>query len=132
MVRCGSTGAGVYGAVAANMSYEKCLETYGSIGYIDIDSAGVTGIRRLTSDKGAVRVAAIAPNSPASAAGILLGDQILSIGNQPVSESSVAVDLLFGRIGKEVSLKTRRGTAEQTVNLTLVPYKSLYGAEAVK
>lgn len=68
----------------------------------------------------ALLVAAVTPDSPAEAAGLLVGDIILALDAQPIESSEDLFDLLWGnRIGSEVRLDVLRGGAPTQVSITV-------------
>jgi len=127
LVRCGQSGAGLLGSIAATSAQDKCVESYKAAGYMELEDAGVTGISRVVTEGGVIRITAIADNSPAATAGIAVGDNLMSVDGQPVSVAIEAIRALFGKANTQVSVVVRRGTAERTMTLTRAPYPSVYG-----
>ncbi|OGO22939.1 MAG: RIP metalloprotease RseP [Chloroflexi bacterium RBG_16_51_9] len=69
--------------------------------------------------KGLVVVEDVAPNSPASAAGVRPGDTILSLNNQPVDSSIDIHRSIDLNLGRQITLLVRHvDGAEETVRLT--------------
>jgi C-terminal processing protease CtpA/Prc len=126
VVRCGQSGAGIIGTSIAGTAHDKCVDSYKSAGYMELEEAGVTGIARVVTEGGVIRITAIADNSPASNAGIAIGDNLISVNGQPVSVAGEAVRALFGKANTQVSVVIRRGTAERTIALTRASYPSVY------
>ncbi len=60
----------------------------------------------------ALLVVGVKPGTPADAAGLLVGDLLLSIDGHPLGSPDELFDLLIGdRVGKSVAAKVLRGTA---------------------
>jgi S1-C subfamily serine protease len=55
------------------------------------DSAPRLGIQTIADSAGGVRISVVAPDGPAAAAGVLAGDQLLSIGEITVSDNMFPV-----------------------------------------
>jgi S1-C subfamily serine protease len=63
---------------------------------------------------------AVAADSPAARAGILVGDLILALDGQPIESPEELLDVLSGdRVGRNVSLRVLRGGAPQDVSVTV-------------
>lgn len=71
---------------------------------------------------GSLRVASVQSGSPAAQAGVLIGDQLASVGGRPVNGRSVAdvVAALRGDAGTAVDLGLRRGSRTLAVHLRRV------------
>jgi S1-C subfamily serine protease len=68
----------------------------------------------------ALLVVAVAAESPAARAGILVGDVILAFDGHPIESPEELLDELTGdRVGHTVSLQVLRGGAAQVVSLTV-------------
>jgi S1-C subfamily serine protease len=66
----------------------------------------------------ALLVVDVTPDSPAAAAGLLVGDLMIAFDRQPVDSPEELLDLLLGdRVGQPVPVRVLRGTA--TVDLTV-------------
>lgn len=85
------------------------------------------GLRLGPGRRGGVAVTLLLPDSPAAAAGILVGDEVLAIDGVPVSTSDLALAalLLDGPEGTEAVLRLRRAGRAVTVR---VPRRSLADA----
>ena len=65
-------------------------------------------------------IAAVTPQSPAAAGGLLVGDIILALDGNPIEAPEDLFDLLWGnRIGSEVRLDIVRGGAAKQVPITV-------------
>ena len=130
-VRCAWSGYGITGIVASGISMSNCDTDYRNLGYIPLEEAGVTGIILGKTD-GSLEVTKVASGSPAAKADIKPGDFIVSVNGEKPVNSIEAVKLLFGKIGTPVTVVLKGSPAPRTVDLTLVSYISLYGAQPVK
>ncbi len=91
-------------------------------GYLGVAGQPVRlGARQRSEDReDALLVADVRPGSPAEAAGILVGDVILSFDGQPVDEPEDLLDLLSAdRIGKATPLRIVRGESTRDVVVTI-------------
>jgi serine protease DegQ len=91
-------------------------------GYLGITSQPV----RLPANQGpegrdaGLLVAAVTPESPAAAGGLLVGDIILALDANPVESPEDLFDLLWGnRVGSEVRLDVLRGGVAKQVPITV-------------
>ena len=68
----------------------------------------------------ALLVVGVTPGSPASAAGVLIGDVLLEFDGHDIESPEELLDLLLGdRVGKPVPLKILRGGAVTTLTVTV-------------
>jgi S1-C subfamily serine protease len=68
----------------------------------------------------ALLVVAVTPESPAEAAGLLVGDLLLDFDGRPIRSAAELLDLLTaGRIGHPVPLRVRRGAAPLDLTITV-------------
>src|SRR5487761_1724047 len=90
---------------------EMMVQTEGEFGGLGME---------VTMDNGLVKVVSPIDDTPAAKAGILPGDLIIAINDEPVAEMTLtqAVDKLRGPIGSNVTLTMRR-TGAQPFDLTL-------------
>lgn len=130
-VRCAWSGYGITGIVASGISMSNCDTDYRNLGYIPLEEAGVTGLF-LTKTDGSLEITKIAPGSPAAKADIKPGDVVVSVNGEKPANAGEAVKLLFGKIGSSVTVVLKGSPAPRTVDLTLVPYTSLYGTQIGK
>ena len=75
--------------------------------------------QRGESRPSALLVVGVTPDSPADAAGVLVGDLLLDFDGQPVVSPEDLLELLMGdRVGRQVPLRVLRGTAAVTLDVT--------------
>jgi len=75
---------------------------------------------RLPDGRGALLVASVAPNGPAAAAGVLIGDVVLALDETPVASPEDLLDLLTGaRVGHAATLHLLRGGSPTDVPVTI-------------
>ena len=68
----------------------------------------------------ALLVVAVTPESPAEAAGLLVGDLLLDFDGRPIRSAAELLDLLTaGRIGHPVPIRVRRGAAPLDLTITV-------------
>ena len=68
----------------------------------------------------ALLVSGVIDDGPAAAAGVLVGDVILALDNQPIASPEDLLDLLAGdRVGKAAKLRIVRGTTPQELTVTV-------------
>ena len=87
-------------------------------------SAKATGDTKVGGDTAARRsgllIAAVTPESPAAAAGLLVGDIILALDGHPIESPEDLFDLLWGdRVGSEVRLEVLRGGVPAQLPITV-------------
>ena len=127
-VRCASSGFGVSGMIASGINMGNCSSDYANLGYLPLEEAGVTGINFLKANDPLV-INKVVAGSPAAKANIVAGDTIISINGEKPANAGEAIKMLFGRAGSTITLVLKGTPAPRTVDLTLVPYPSLYGAQ---
>ncbi|WP_396190724.1 S41 family peptidase [Flavobacterium sp.] len=130
-VRCAAVGAGITGMVASGISMSNCDTDYRNMGYIPIDESGVTGIWMAKPD-GSLEITKVIAGSPAAKADIKAGDFVVSVNGEKPLNAKEAVKLLFGKSGATVTVVLKGSPAPRTVDLTLVPYLTLYGPQSAK
>ncbi len=103
-------------------------EIWGSLGMM---AAGVDpdrpmlGVRMNESD-GNVVVDKVYANSPAQKAGIMNGDQILSVDGIGADQMSDVVEkVASSKVGNEIEIQVRRGEQEKTFSVKLVSWEEL-------
>jgi S1-C subfamily serine protease len=68
----------------------------------------------------ALLVVGVTPDSPAAAAGLLVGDLLLTFDGEPVTSPDDLLDLLLGdRVGRPVCVQLLRGTAPVSVDVLI-------------
>lgn len=127
-VRCASSGWGITGMIASGINMGNCSTDYANLGYLPLEEAGVSGINFLKVDDPAV-INKVVAGSPAAKAGIVAGDTVISVNGEKPANSGEAIKLLFGRAGSTITVVLKGNPAPRTVDLTLVPYPSLYGIQ---
>lgn len=65
-----------------------------------------------------VSIMSVSKSSPAEKAGFISGDVIKSVGNISVKDSKTLTDFVGENLGKEISIKVKRGNEEKTLNVT--------------
>jgi carboxyl-terminal processing protease len=89
------------------------------LGYLPVENAGTLGLELSAADAKLAIVSLVAPNSPASHAGIQPGDQITKVNGLPVLDRAAATQMMFGKAGDTVNLTIKRGDAENVIPLKL-------------
>jgi len=99
-----------------------CDSHFKPFGYIKSGELGTTGLNFDIARTDAAIVASVEPNSPAAAASIHPGDQLLAVDDKPFTPnlSEAARESLFGKPGAAFHVTVRRGKSEKTVMLTLL------------
>jgi S1-C subfamily serine protease len=73
-----------------------------------------------TGQKAALVVMTVEPNSPAERAGLLLGDLVVGIGGQPVTDAESLLSQLGGdRVGQSLPVKILRGGEARELSVTI-------------
>lgn len=76
--------------------------------------------RQAETREDALLVVVVTPGSPASSAGVLVGDLLLDFDGQAIGSPEDLLDLLVGdRVGRAVPLRILRGTSIQTATVTV-------------
>lgn len=92
-------------------------------GYLGIAGQAVTlpeSQRETSGNEEALLVVGVTSGSPASGAGILVGDVLLAFDGHPIESPEDLLDLLGGdRIGHEVTLRVLRGGVAADVKVTI-------------
>jgi serine protease DegQ len=92
-------------------------------GYLGIagQPATLPAAQRQAEDRAdALVVVGVTPDSPAAAAGVLVGDLLLDFDGQAIGSPEDLLDLLVGhRVGRAVPLRILRGTAVVTATVTV-------------
>ncbi len=101
------------------------LQAHGRVrrGYLGVSTQKVRlpqEIRDQMSQATGLLIVAVEPDSPASAAGLHLGDTIVAFDGQPVADHRELVALLGGeRIGNPTGMQVLRGGAVQKITVTI-------------
>lgn len=111
-------GAGPAGEAAI----EYCASHFKSDGYIKTGNYGTTGLQIDQAAKTAT-ITAVEANSPAAAAGLKTGDQIVAVNGQLLTASlgEAAKEKLFGKNGDVLQLTVLNDGTERSVSLKLGP-----------
>jgi S1-C subfamily serine protease len=95
-------------------------------GYLGIAGQPVTlperqeAARGRTGEREALLVVNVTTGSPAAAAGVLIGDVILELDDQPIGSPEDLLDLLVGdRVGRQVTLRVLRGGTSTPLTVTV-------------
>ena len=90
-------------------------------GYIKSGDLGTTGLNFDLANATAAIITTVDPGSPAAAASIQPGDQLLAVDGKPLTLhlSELAREALFGKTGASFHVTVHRGRADKTLVLTL-------------
>ena len=90
-------------------------------GYIKFGDLGTTGLNFDLANATAAIITTVDPGSPAAAASIQPGDQLLAVDGKPLTPhlSELAREALFGKTGASFHVTVHRGRADKTLVLTL-------------
>jgi S1-C subfamily serine protease len=90
-------------------------------GYIKSGDLGTTGLNFDLANATAAIITTVDPGSPAAAASIQPGDQLLAVDGKPLTPhlSELAREALFGKTGASFHVTVHRGRADKTLVLTL-------------
>lgn len=81
--------------------------------------ASDTKITREVENKGVVKVSKVGDNTPASRAGLMTGDQIISIGDQKIDKPDKISQIVGSQAGQRVEIIVSRAGQQQTLSTTL-------------
>jgi S1-C subfamily serine protease len=97
----------------------KCVKMAEEQGFVRVTEVGYSGLTVGTTGQDDGKVTAVAPGSPASAAGIAVGDIVVAVNGKPAKRTpgTIAYSILFGEKGVEVSVKTRRAGTVSEIKL---------------
>ncbi len=112
-------GIGPIGGPAA----KKCAELFEQSGFLKAEAVGVSGLTVGTSDKDDGVIIRVDPGSPASQAGLAVGDVLLAVDQKPVKPTpgAIAAQRMFGPKGQDLHLKIRRSGSEMDITLVRAP-----------
>ena len=89
-------------------------------GTVPSSNQGFLGVSIQNAPSGGAQITAVTPGSPATAAGLQVGDVITAVNGQAVATSAEAADAVASNpAGSKVTIKFRRGGASRTVTATL-------------
>jgi serine protease DegQ len=78
------------------------------------------GQRPSEDREAAVIIVAVTPDSPAAAAGLLVGDVLTDFDGQPIESPEDLLDVLIGdRVGRQVELRVLRGGTPRQLSVTV-------------
>jgi C-terminal processing protease CtpA/Prc len=91
----------------------KCVKMSEEQGFVRVPQVGYSGLTVGTTGDDDGKVTAVAPGSPAAAAGIVVGDVVVAVNGKPAKRTpgTIAYSKLFGEKGAEVAIKTKRAGA---------------------
>jgi predicted metalloprotease with PDZ domain len=122
-------------SAAAFAGGEKCARDAAHKAKVaKLSAHGWLGLKTDKAD-GSVKVASVAPNSPAAQAGFRTGDVLVAMNGIALTEANTdalkkaKADLA---VGKQVAYTVRRGAAETTLTATLAPVPEAVVAEWIK
>ena len=106
-------------AAPAVLAY--CDSHFKPFGYIKAGDLGTTGLNFDLANATAAIITTVDPGSPAAAASIQPGDQLLAVDGKPLTPhlSELAREALFGKTGASFHVTVHRGRADKTLVLTL-------------
>jgi C-terminal processing protease CtpA/Prc len=109
------------GGPAAALSFAYCNKLFEPHGYVKTSELGTTGITVDTDAADKALIKAVDAGSPAAAAGVQVGDEVVAVNGKPLTASvgQNAMVLLFGKVGRTDQVTVVRGGARQTVQMTL-------------
>lgn len=118
ITKCAMLGGGVMGSTIAQAGNTNCVADARSLGYLPIEEAGGIGVVFNDEDKVVSRLSVVMRGSPAAAAGLMVGDVVISVDGQLVPTRQATLIKLFGRAGESVAILVKRGDKE--IKFTLV------------
>ncbi|MFZ0338044.1 MAG: PDZ domain-containing protein, partial [Terracidiphilus sp.] len=91
---------------AAPAAIEYCYSHFKPFGYIRADQLGSTGFQIDLANKSKALITTVDSGSPASAAGVQPGDEIVAVEGQPLtaSKGEAATEMLFGKTGDQLQV----------------------------
>jgi S1-C subfamily serine protease len=105
----------------APAALEFCANHFKGNGFIKAGESGSTGFQLNLERADKAIVSAVDANSVAAQAGIQVGDEVVSVNDQPLTASigAAANAQLFGKAGDQFHVKVRHGATDKTVVLQL-------------
>ena len=113
---------------------EYCAQQFEANGFVRVAAVGVTGLSLgVSGDQDGV-VTAVAPDSPAAKAGLMAGDIITAVQDQPIrpAPGALASQRLFGKRGDKVKLTLVRAGSELAVSVERGPQAEPTGPTSTK
>ncbi len=111
------------GGPAAPAVFIYCDHHFKPFGYIKAGDLGTSGIRLDLTRADAAIITAVVPESPAAAAGVQRGDEILEVNGQALAPNltKMVYQRLFGKAGDTFRVTVQRAGVNRTVTLSLAP-----------
>lgn len=111
---------------------KKCVSLFERAGLIPEKDLGYSGITFTLTGPDDGAIASIAGGSAAEAAGLQVGDRILTVNGRPATHSlpEIAEIMTFGRRGETVKLRVVRGGTPLDVELTRDPREAPPGPDS--
>ena len=122
---CWATGQGLIGMSVAQTHTDNCADNLRKAGYLPIEEAGVIGIMLSSDDS--LYVIKVHENSPASKAGMKVGNKLIKIDSQPVHNTKDAKLLLMGKKDTPVNIAVLADGAKVEYNLIRASYVETFG-----
>jgi S1-C subfamily serine protease len=119
VITCSSWGWGCIGGPIAINTFNRCIETYQQLGYVEIEKVGVPGF--YLSEESPPTVLRVQPGYPAEKVGIMAGDTIIAVNGQKISSRKDAYILGFCKAGDVVSYEILRKEEHKSFSLVTVP-----------
>lgn len=122
-VRCSASGGGWLGAPMAANNHSRCVEDFEKLGYLPVPDV-VWGLKVDSWQSAQIKVSEVSPDSPAAAAGIMVGDLIKTIDDQPVANGKEIFKLLAKKApGESIKADVERAGVVVSTNSTLLKRK---------
>lgn len=104
--------------MAAN-NHSRCVEDFEKLGYIPVPDV-IWGLKVDSWQSAQIKVSEVSPDSPAAAAGILVGDLIKTIDGQPIANGKEIFKLLSKKApGDVIKADVERAGAVVSTTSTL-------------
>lgn len=116
LYRCAANGWGYIGAPMAKSIHRGCVDDMKRVGYVEIPQV-FWGVVLSTSAKSPLQVSAVTKGSPASLSGIVVGDIVRELDDQPVQTLFQVYQLLDTKKPGDV-LRVRIERNGALINLT--------------
>jgi S1-C subfamily serine protease len=111
-------GAGPLGPIALS----SCDDKFKKFGFIKASDLGTTGISMDEAKTDKAVVSAVDAGSPAAAAGVHVGDEILELDGKPLTWSlgEATKEALFAKVGTTLKLTVQHDGAEKAIDVALI------------